>query len=68
MILWVLEAGAGTSTSTWNELLRYLSVLNHYDDFTKGILDTQHIVFYTSLILLGFFLTSLSLDSDKWRK
>jgi ABC-2 type transport system permease protein len=68
IILWVLDASAGASTTAWNETLRYLSVLNHYDDFTKGILDTQHLVFYSSFIFLGLFLTSLSLDSDKWRK
>lgn len=68
IILWVIDASAGASTTAWNETLRYLSVLNHYDDFTKGILDTQHLVFYTSFIFLGLFLTSLSLDSDKWRK
>jgi len=68
IILWVLDASAGTGTTAWNEILRYLSVLNHYDDFTKGILDTRHLVFYASFIFLGLFLTSLSLDSDKWRK
>jgi ABC-2 type transport system permease protein len=68
IILWVIDASAGASTTLWNETLRYLSVLNHYEDFTKGILDTQHLVFYLSLMVLGLFLTSLSLDSGKWRK
>lgn len=68
IILWVLDAAAETSTTFWNETLRYLSVLNHYQDFTKGILDTQHVVFYLSFVFLGLFLTSVSLDSEKWRK
>jgi ABC-2 type transport system permease protein len=67
IILWVIDASAGVSTTVWNETLRYISVLNHYDDFTKGVLDTQHLVFYISFVFLGLFLTSLSLDSDKWR-
>lgn len=66
--LWVLDASAESSTSLGNEILRYLSVLNHYEDFTRGIVDTQHIVFYLSFVFLGLFLTSLSLGSDKWRK
>lgn len=68
IILWVIDASAGSSTTITNETLKYLSVLNHYEDFTRGILDTQHIVFYLSFIVLGLFLTSLSLDSAKWRK
>jgi ABC-2 type transport system permease protein len=68
IILWILDAGAGASTTLWNETLRYLSVLNHYEDFTRGILDTQHVVFYLSFVVLGLFMTSLSLDSEKWRK
>jgi ABC-2 type transport system permease protein len=68
IILWVLDAGAGPSTTAWNEVLRYLSVLNHYEDFTKGIVDTRHLFFYVSFVFLGLFLTSLSLESEKWRK
>jgi ABC-2 type transport system permease protein len=68
IILWVIDASAGASTSLGNETLRYLSVLNHYEDFTKGVFDTQHLFFYLSFMVLGLFLTSLSLDSGKWRK
>lgn len=67
IILWVLDAAAEAGTSLLNEVVKYLSVLNHYDDFTKGTLDTQHVVFYLSFILLGIFLTSISLESAKWR-
>lgn len=68
IVLWVLDASAGPSTTATNEILRYLSVLNHYEDFTRGILDTQHLIFYASFIFLGLFLTALSLDSPRWRK
>lgn len=68
IILWVIDASAGAGTTAWNETLRYLSVLNHYEDFTKGVLDSQHLVFYFSFMFLGLFLTSMALDSDRWRK
>ncbi|MEE8348620.1 MAG: ABC transporter permease [Acidobacteriota bacterium] len=68
MILWVIDFAAGTASTLTNETLRYLSVLKHYEDFTRGILDTQHLVFYFSLIFLGLFLTSVSLDSLRWRQ
>ena len=68
LVLWVLDASAGAGSTVGNEVMRYLSVLNHYEDFTKGILDSQHVVFYVSFIFLGLFLTSMSLDSAKWRQ
>jgi ABC-2 type transport system permease protein len=68
MILWVIDFAAGTASTLTNETLRYLSVLKHYEDFTKGVLDSQHLVFYFSMIFLGLFLTSVSLDSIRWRK
>jgi ABC-2 type transport system permease protein len=68
IVLWVIDATAGTGTTLTSETLRYLSILNHYDDFTKGVLDSQHLVFYLSFIFLGLFLTSVSLDSSNWRQ
>ncbi|MBI4445749.1 MAG: ABC transporter permease subunit [Acidobacteria bacterium] len=68
IVLWVIDATAGMESSLTNETIKYLSVLNHYEDFTKGVLDTQHLVFYLSFIFLGLFLTSTSLDSAKWRQ
>lgn len=68
IVLWVIDATAGTGTTLASETIRYLSILNHYDDFTKGVLDSQHVVFYLSFISLGLFLTSVSLDSSNWRQ
>jgi len=68
LALWVLDATARTSSTLQNEVMRYMSVLNHYEDFARGVFDTQHLVFYLSLIVLGLFFTSLSLESPKWRQ
>ncbi len=68
IVLWVLDAMADPASTVRNEVIRYLSVLNHYEDFSRGIFDTQHLVFYLSFIFLGLFLTSLSLNSPKWRQ
>ncbi len=67
IVLWVIDAMAGGGGTPAAETMRYLSILNHYEDFSKGILDTQHVIFYLSFILTGLFLTSVSLDSAKWR-
>lgn len=68
IVLWVIDVTAGAGSTLMNEATRYLSILNHYEDFSRGILDTQHVVFYLSFIFLGLFLTSVSLDAPKWRQ
>lgn len=68
LLLLLLNAMTDASSDLVNQVLSYLSLLDHYDEFTKGVIDTQHVVFYLSFIFLGLFLTSTSLDSAKWRQ
>jgi ABC-2 type transport system permease protein len=63
IIDWLATDGAGRSAS----ILRYLSITGHFDDFSKGIIDTKHVVYYLSFITLGLFLTAKSVDTERWR-
>jgi ABC-2 type transport system permease protein len=67
LLLWVLEWPAGSETATWAKVLAYLSVITHFDSFSKGVLDTKDAVYYVSVIFLGLFLTSRSMESLRWR-
>jgi ABC-2 type transport system permease protein len=49
------------------QVLTYLSITQHLDDFTRGVLDTQHLVYYISFIAFGLFLTARSVDTERWR-
>ncbi len=68
LILWVIEFGSRNTSSGIGALVQYLSVVRHYDDFTRGVLDSENVVFYLSLIVLAIFLTIRSLDSMRWRR
>ena len=48
-------------------LLNYLSITDHFDDFTRGVIDTKHVVYYVSFIAFGLFLTARSVDTERWR-
>jgi len=67
LMLWVLEWVAGYETAAWAKVLAYFSVITHFESFSKGVLDTKDAVYYISLIFLGLFLTSRSLESLRWR-
>ncbi len=67
LLLWVLEWVAGYESATWAQVLAYLSVLTHFDSFSKVLLSSKDVVYYVSAIVLGLFLTARSMESLRWR-
>ena len=67
LMLWVMEWVAGYETAAWARVLAYLSVITHFESFGKGVLDSKDALYYVSLIFLGLFLTSRSMESLRWR-
>jgi len=67
LLLWVINWIGSFTGPTTQAVLDYLSITNHLDDFTRGILDTKHLVYYVSFIAFGLFLTARSVDTERWR-
>src|SRR6059058_1841158 len=67
LLLWIITWIGSFSGPTVDKVTQYLSILDHLDDFGKGVLDTTHIIYYVSFITFGLFLTAKSVDSERWR-
>jgi ABC-2 type transport system permease protein len=67
LLLWVLDWASSFGTTVADKVISYLSVLQHFDSFSKGVLDAKDIVFYLSVIFIGLFLTARSMESLRWR-
>jgi ABC-2 type transport system permease protein len=67
LLLWVINWIASFTSPTTQSVLNYLSITDHFDDFTKGILDTKHLVYYFSVMSFGLFLTARSVDTERWK-
>ncbi len=67
LMLWVITWIGSFSGPTLDKLTQYLSIIDHFDDFQKGVLDTTHLIYYVSFITFGLFLTAKSVDSERWR-
>jgi ABC-2 type transport system permease protein len=63
VLSWVTSSGSGG----WREVLGYLSFSQHFEDMTRGILDTKDIVYYLSLSFFGLFLAHSVIQSRRWR-
>jgi ABC-2 type transport system permease protein len=67
LFLWVITWIGSFAGPTVDKLTQYLSIIDHYDDFGKGVIDTTHLIYYISFITFGLFLTAKSVDSERWR-
>jgi ABC-2 type transport system permease protein len=67
LLLWVLEWVSGFEQATWARVLAYFSVINHFESFSKGLIDSKDVVFYLSMTLLALFFTARSMESMRWR-
>jgi ABC-2 type transport system permease protein len=67
LIFWVIGWVSSISEGQFGEVLNQLSLLTHYDNFAKGVIDLSDIIYYLSFIAFSIFLTLRSLESKKWR-
>jgi ABC-2 type transport system permease protein len=67
LILWLVDAMASGVQGVMKDVLSYMSVISHLDDFIKGVIDTTHVIFYVTFAFFGLFLTYRSLESLRWK-
>jgi ABC-2 type transport system permease protein len=67
LMLWVINWIGSFLGPTGQAIVTHLSLTDHFDDFTRGVIDTKHLIYYVSFISLGLFLTAKSVDSERWR-
>jgi ABC-2 type transport system permease protein len=64
--LWIIS-WIGSFWPAAEKLATYLSIIDHFDDFTKGVIDTSHLIYYLSFITFGLFLTAKAVETERWR-
>ena len=67
LLLWIVSWLGSSFGPTTAAVLSYLSITEHFDDFSKGVIDTKHVIYYLSVVAFGLFLTVKSVDTERWR-
>ncbi|MGB8951738.1 MAG: ABC transporter permease [Candidatus Aminicenantales bacterium] len=67
LLFWIINWASYSAGGMWKSILNYISFFQHFDDMTRGILDTTDVVFYISFAFFGLFLTHSVIQSRRWR-
>jgi gliding motility-associated transport system permease protein len=60
---WLGEATQGF----WASVIRYVSITDHFQEFTKGVIDTKSLIYFATILIVSLFLTHRSVESVRWR-
>ena len=61
---WAIDPNSGKKIA---DVLTEFSIIQHLDNFIKGVIDTRDVVYYVLFIFTCVFLTARVLESKRWR-
>jgi ABC-2 type transport system permease protein len=67
LIFWVIGWSSDYAGGMWGRILSHISLLEHFDSFAKGVLDTKDILYYLNFTIVALFLTLRSLEARRWK-
>ena len=63
LVFWIMGATSGAGDSIFG----YLSIINHFENFAKGVIEVKDVTYYLSFTFLGLYLAYVTLDSERWK-
>lgn len=66
-LFWFVGEASQLVAGTPSEILQFVSVRSHFNNFARGIIDTQAVIYFLSLTAIFLFLSIRSLESRRWR-
>ncbi len=67
LLLWIIGWGASFAGPGLAPVLNYISIINHFEDFAQGVIDTSHVAYYILFSFLGLYFSLKTIESVKWR-
>lgn len=67
LLLWVIGWGAHYAGPTLGGVLNYISIINHFEDFAQGVIDSAHVIYYLLFSFVGLYFSVKMIESVKWR-
>lgn len=67
LLLWLMGMGASFAGPSLAPVLEYISIITHFEDFSQGVIDTGHIIYYFLFTFVGLYFSLKLIESVKWR-
>lgn len=67
LLLWSLGFAADSVGGVTGRILQHLSVVERFDSFSKGLLDTRDVIYFVNVTALALFLTLRTLEARRWK-
>ncbi|HEV7731070.1 MAG TPA: ABC transporter permease subunit [Candidatus Binatia bacterium] len=67
LVLYTIGWLGETVQGTGGEIIRYVSITDHFGTMSRGIIDTKDLVYFATLLVVSLFLTHRSVESVRWR-
>jgi ABC-2 type transport system permease protein len=48
-------------------IIQELSIKSHFNDFSRGVIDSKHVIYFVSFIAFFLFLSIRAVESRRWR-
>jgi len=68
LLLWIIDWAGGKAEAAASGLLEYLSMLRHFEAFTKGLFNSSDFIYYILFISLFLILSIRRLDGDRLQR
>jgi ABC-2 type transport system permease protein len=67
LILWLSDSLGQFLGGTAGQIVSYTSVINHFQEFPQGVIESRDVIYYMTLVVAGLVLSTLSLQSRRYR-
>jgi ABC-2 type transport system permease protein len=67
LMLWLTNMFTAFDSGVLSQVLGYVCIITHFENFSKGLIDSKDVVYYLSLIFLSLFMTARAMESLRWR-
>ncbi len=67
LILWLSDNLGQFLGGTIGSIVSYTSVINHFQSFPQGVIQSNDVIYYVTLVIAGIVLSTLSLQSRRYR-
>jgi ABC-2 type transport system permease protein len=64
---WLISYSVNLVSADLGQVLSYLSINEHIESLSKGVVDSEDIIYYLCFIAMFLFLTLRSLETNRWR-